>query len=438
MPSQLSKAGRAAAKQAAEDFLKEYKKILKKSALTVVQGTNQTEVRALGFFKGRKKTSHYQPKAFADIRRGCQTATIWIHPHIDWKDVELGGSKTLSNVPQALTAIGTVFPGERFISGHMINADFGGDHTNPGNQTVLTHAANSQHDFDDAVKAAAKKMAVAVYEMYRASNSPDAETYLDGLYDDWVIKVDVTVDDESWYDVYVADAVLKNDPNVKTHQYPLNAVATRIVFTAEGVNTPDADDIAKNLLIPSNKMGPIATTLAEFNQFMDEASSFELNQAAPPGFSATDRSKVQTTMTPLTGVPVSKASTTTPYKPKVKKAAKVAPPVTAIVPCYLIPAGTTTKLSLAAGSDNEINRRSKGYPWTGAKTALPDDILFYITTERSSGPAIVSLESGVKVKIEVNGTLLTKSNLPLNDGETIRVYDKHAAGGFHELTFEQH
>jgi hypothetical protein len=434
MPSQLSKAGKAAAKLAAQDLLKKYKKALKASAIKVVLGLPQLEMKALGFFKGRNKTSHYRPNAFADIRRGCQTATIWIHPHMAWNDTELGGSKTLSNVPEALTAIGSVFPGERFISGHMINADFGGDHTNPGNQTVLTHAANSQHDFDDAIKAAAKKMARAVYEMYRASNAPNANTYLGQVYNNWVIKVDVTVGNQSWYDVYNADPTLQNDPNVK-NQYPLDAVATQIGFTAQAANTPAVGDIAKNLQIPLDKMGEVTTALAEFSQYMDEAARFELNQAAPPGFGATDRSQVQTTTTPLTGVPKSKTSTTTPYKPKAKRQAKAVQPVTATVPCYLMPVGGT-EIVLTADGDNAIGCNSEGYPWTAKRTALTDDILFYITTQRSGGQATVSREPGVKAKIEVNRTAL-KAKSQLSHGGTIRVYDGYATGGFYELTFEQ-
>lgn len=429
----LSKAGQAAAKQAAEDFLKKYKSRVKSQGVKVLKGVGPSEGKALNFFKGRKRTSAYKPKAY-NAKRGCQTASICLHPHIEWKDVELGGSKTLSNVPGALVDIGAVFPGERFISGHMINADFGGDHTNPGNQSILTHAANSQHDFDDAVKAAAKRMGLAMFEMYRASTDSGADSYLDGVYDEWVIEVQATVGAQSWYDVYKPNPAFNKNAAVK-NRYPLDAVATKIVFTAAVTGTPTAGEIAKNLKIPSEKMGLVAAALAQFQQFMDSVTTFELTQDPPQGFSATDRSKVKSKRTTADGDEVTKTSTTKPYKPKVKGVKTVKPTVVS-TPCCLRWSGGD--IALQPGKDNVIARRTAKFPWAKGKSRLNQDFEFFITTDHSGGSAVVMLEDAGGSKIMVNGKRLGHGKGFLQSGEELLVYDSYAPNGeYYEFTYVQ-
>jgi len=429
----LTKAGQAAAKAAAQEFLKNYKAEIKSQGIKVIRGAGPSESKALSFFKGRERTSHYSAQSY-DAERGCKRASIWLHPHIEWKDVELGGSKTLSNVPGALVDIGSFFPGERFISGHMINADFGGDHTNPGNQSILTHAANSQHDFDDSVKAAAKKMGAAMYEMYRASLADDADDFLAKVYDTWVIKVEATVGAESWYDICKTKPAFSGSAAMKK-QYPLGAVATKIVFKAAVEGKPDEAEILENLRIPAEKVSSVATALSEFQQFMDAVATFELTQAAPAGTSATDRSQVQTKRTTADGEEVKKTSTTKPYKAQAK-GVKTVKPVVISTPCYL--RWTGGDITLQAGRDNVITRRTARFPWA-KKSSLGQDFEFFITTDESSGRAVVMLEDDGGSKIEVNGVKLGYTKADVNDGETIRVYDKYAPNKkYYEFTFVQH
>lgn len=444
MPGSLSTAGKAAVLAAAQKFLAQYKAALKAKGITLARQASKAEFYAVGFFKGKEKISNLVPTPFADANRGCKTATVTLHPHPDWKDKQQKSSQTLSNVPQALDDIRKkkIFPNEQFISGHMINANFGGDHTDPGNQTVLTVAANGQHDFDDAMKAAATRMGTAVWEMCRVSQAPNAATYLDSLYNTWTIKIDVTVSDDSWFDTYSADPVLQSDPTVTANKYPLNAVATEIVFTAQANGTPDENDIADNLKIHEGKMPSIARAIAEFKQFMDEAARFELRQPAPADF--TRRSTVATTTSPLTGASVAKIApgTGVPLQPKKKKGTgttKPKKPMPIKVPCYLTYG--TTRIRLQEGGDNEIGASTPNYPWASVKTSLKGDPIFYITAENSqaAGPAYVTRGDKVKAKIVVAGAdLIGTARLPLADGETIQVYDdREPAQGYYELTFEQ-
>lgn len=422
MPSTLSKAGAAQAKKDAQDFLKQYKDSLKNLAVKVIRGVPKRESAALAYFKGKAKTSGYATTAF-DAKRGCKTATVRLHPHPDWKDVELGGSKTLPNLPPALGDIKPYFPGERFISGHMINADFGGDHTKAANQTVLTHAANSQHDFDDAIKSAAKVMGRACYEMGRESNATGVGIYLDKLYAEWAIKINVTVGATSWAD----DGVLQNDPIVKAlppGKYPLSAVSTQIVFEAKAENTPDTDAIAKNLQIPNEKMSAIAKAISEFKQYMNEAARFELNQPAPANLT-TARSLVTTTMKTLAGASTNKQSkgTLKPYTPRKVKGAPAPPKPAPKVYSYSLvdSGGSSSPFALTSAMDEyNIGASHAGLPW--AADAVPD---IYVSMDRDGATISWKGKEKGSVRVDRSGKIMTCSkDFGLRDGDVLVVKNK--------------
>lgn len=447
MARNLTSAAKQVAGQKAANFIVKYKHALKANGITLVQQPEHREGHVNAFFKGKKKITHLHGDTFKDERCGCSTATVTLHPHPDWKALQLKSSKTLPNVPQALYDLrrAKIFPNEQFISGHMINANFGGDHTDPGNQTVLTTAANGQHDFDEAIKEALIRMGDAIWGMCKTSQAEDADDYLNELYEKWTIKIDVEVGSDTWFDTYNADANLKNDATVQANKYPLNAIATEIVFTAKADGTPTADDIATKLQIHKGKIGPIANAIAEFKGYMNEAARFELRQPAPTGLDR--RSAVATTATTRKGEQFDKTAPNThlPLKPRGKKgktggaAAAKPKPVSVKVPCYLTWGTTSTRL--AVGAETDIGYDTPGYPWTEATdTALTGDPIFRIDTPNSQrdGSAWVTRGEKVRGRITVAGAELGDNDrLPLESGETIVVYDRDAPDGHYELTFEQ-
>jgi hypothetical protein len=418
MPFNLTTAGQKSANQAARDFLAAYRKVLVKQAIKVVAGAAKSETSALAHFTGLAKISGYAPVAFADTNRGCETASVRVHPHPDWKDIELGGSKTV-NLPQALTDIKPLFPGEKFISGHMINADLGGNHLLAANQTVLTSPANSQHDFDDAVKAACMRMGRVAFEMGRYCLAKNGADYISSVHKNWGIKVHVAVGSHSWYDVYKAHATLSSHKHVAA-PYPLNAIATQIVFTAVAENTPTPEEIAKNLKIPESKMTAIAQNLSEFAQYMNDAARFELNQPAPADFTA--RSHVNSTMTPLNGNATVKisASALKPLKPgkpgKPKGASK--PPPTIDSFSLQDSSGSTLLVLDPAIGDYDIGTDSDAMPWVGCKVPA-------ITLTVDSGGALLTWKgkTGSVEVLRAGSQVKTVKDFPLKPGDVLVVSD---------------
>jgi hypothetical protein len=432
MPKSLSTKGNTAAKTYAVNFMQHYELALKVALKKLVDKTLSSGVGGKRGNATGYRSSHYGNTPFSK-RRGCQTAKVWLHPHGDSYSVELGGSDAQSNIPDAIVDIKGLFPSESFISGHVINAEFGGKGTDPGNQTILTSGANSQHHFDESVKSAWRKMTKAWEEMYRFAQDSAGTTYMDDLRDNWAIEIMGAVAADSWYDHYKNDASLATHSNMAKSD-PLDCVTTQVVFTATEVNAPTVAEIAKNLKIDDLKTDQLARDLSEFRQLMLQAQRFEVNQAPPATFAG--RSQISANGFDDTGTAKPFKSQAWKNTLKVKGAPKAPKVVTPTFRSYLT-TGSGTTINLADG-DNEVGADTRGYPWTAAKsTALEDDLIFYIYTDKAGGAARVSRERGIKTKIDVNGTSLKNDPLDLDIGEVIRVYDEESATGHYDLTFGQ-
>ena len=424
MPKVLNSAGKKAAKAYAVTFLANYDAALLALAVKMlVKGVGSKTGTATGMRLTGLKNS-----PFAEERRGCKTAEVKLHPH---KDVytEMGGTDALPNVPQALVDIKTLFPGEKFISGHVLNAEFGGDGSNHANQTVLTSGANSQHHFDEHVKSAWIYMTRAWEEMYRFAQDATAKTYMEDLQKDWAIHIEATVDDNSWYPALKAAV---------TNSYPLDCVTTRVEFTATEVNGPTEEDIADALKIDPAKMDDLARYLSAFREHMSQATKFVVKQAAPATLAG--RSPVSADITDGTGTTTTQTSNAwlkTLKVPKKKGATAPKPAVKTVQSYFTLADGSEI---LLVDGDNEIGAETTGYPWaTATATDLTAEIVFSVFTDKAGGAALISLEPKVKTKVTVGGARLTKTAVTLNPGDVVLVYDDEApnTGHYYQLTYGQ-
>lgn len=287
VPRTLKEPGKRVLNAAANNFYAAYKEYLKEKAIEAITPPPNREGFVLDFFKGRKTISGYSPQGFGDRRRGCKTATVNLHPHPDWWDRQLRESET-TNLPRALVDVKRkrYFTSEEFISGHVINATFGGDFERYENQTVLTHTANGQHFFDQTVKKAVEQMSRACYQMAFVCGTDTAR--LAEICDAWWITINATVNDRSWYDA--AGDEMKKAFAAK-QGYPLNAIATTIVFSATSTGKPDHETIA-GMRISENKVHDIARSIRSFDHYMEAVKSWTLTQNVPAD--ATSKSEVST------------------------------------------------------------------------------------------------------------------------------------------------
>lgn len=432
MPKDLNSAGKKAAKAYAVSFLAKYDVAIATAARTLL---SKGVGGKLGTATGTKLTGLINT-SFTDTRRGCKRAEVKLHPHNDVYN-EMGGTDALANVPDALVDIKKVFVNEKFISGHVLNAEFGGDGADPANQTVLTSGANSQHHFDEHVKSAWTFMTKAWEEMYKFTEDSAGRTYMENLRNKWAIHIVAVVDDASWLDTYSIDASLAADPNV-VNKYPLNCVTTEVVFTATELNGPTENDIATNLKIDSNKMDQLGRYISTFREHMSQATKFVVKQAAPATFAG--RSPVSAEATDGTGTttPTTSHAWKNTLKVAATKGKAAAKAAAKTVQSYLTKTDGTD-IDLVDG-DNEIGATTAGYPWVGVVTDLKESPIFYILTDNTGGPARMSLERGVKVRVEVDGTRLkTSPSQTLPVGGKIRVFDNQAPNTDHcyEFTYGQ-
>jgi hypothetical protein len=433
MPKPLSAKGSRAAKAYAANFMLQYKAALKAALKKLADKTPSSGVGGKRGNATGDRASAYKNTPFS-TRRGCQTASVRLHPHGDSYLVELGGSDAQSTIPAAIVDIKGLFPGESFISGHVINAEFGGDGADPGNQTILTTGANSQHHFDESVKSAWQKMTKAWEEMYRFAQGPAGRKYMNDLRGKWAIQITGTVDAVSWYDRYITDVSLASHPNMLKSD-PLDCVTTQVVFTATEVNAPTEEDMAKNLKIDDQRTDQLARDLSEFRQFMIQAQRFELNQPPPATFAG--RSQISASGFDDTGKVKPFTSNAWKNTLKPKGAPKTPKKVAPTVQSYLTTESGAI-INLADG-DNEVGARTRGYPWTAAiSTALKAGIIFIVYTDKAGGPAYVSREGKNTTKIDVNGTPLAGKPLSLDVGQVLRVHDnQEPVEGYYDLTFGQ-
>jgi len=423
----LNAKGQKAAKAYAKVFLAQYALAVSGVAKKLlVRGVGSTASKATG----TKFTGKVRNPFPGNKNRGCMRAEVKIHPHEDVKN-EMGGTDADPNVPAALPVAKPLFPGEVFISGHIINAEFGGEGNDPGNQTILTSGANSQHHFDEHVKAAWYQMTKAWEELSRFAVNSTGNAYMTKLQKDWAIHVVGVVDNESWYDKYMTDPVLKLDPTVKA-KYPLDCISTKVVMTATELNPPSEADIATNLKIEPAKTDQLGRHISAFREHMSQAAQFVVTQEAPPTLAG--RSLVSTEVTDSIGnkTTVQSTASTKAVKPKTAKGGPTKAPVKTVQPFFTTSTGDVN----LNPNDDEVGYATAGYPWTvAADTDLTDDPIFTFAMS-TDGTALVALAPGAKTKVEVNGARLRAKAKALTPGAVVKVYDSQADNGVsYDLTY---
>ncbi|WP_141316484.1 hypothetical protein [Streptomyces spinoverrucosus] len=155
------------------------------------------------------------------------------------------GSDSVGDKPQAIQAIKKKYPGTTFISGHLLNADFGGDGKDHKNLTVLTSTGNANHKkFDEPIKKALMQLRTA----YQAMN----ELGIDVKAIRYGIKVDIEVTGKEWGDTY-----------------PNNCIFKSLTCKAKVVN----DDKALAELVPHKNREKADAAITAVQHLVDEANA---------------------------------------------------------------------------------------------------------------------------------------------------------------------
>lgn len=156
--------------------------------------------------------------------KGCQRATITLGPKQQLGQV---GTNSSGIYPLAKADAEATYTDQTFVSGHVVNADFGGPDA-ASNMTILTSSANGQQKlFDNHVKNARN----ALYAVYKdlASLGPIDPNFFDNL--KYGIKLDIRVG--------VAGGVW--DAN-----YPGNCISNSITLTATVENEVNVQNAIAN------------------------------------------------------------------------------------------------------------------------------------------------------------------------------------------------
>jgi hypothetical protein len=143
--------------------------------------------------------------------RGCAQVTITLGPLQDFSN---SGTNSSGAFPLAKADAQVTYYQQTFISGHVLNADFGGPDA-PKNMTILTSSANSQQKtFDSNVKKARN----TIYSIYMdlAALGPKSTNFLAAL--GYGIELDLQVGQTGgrWH-----------------HKYPGNCISNRIDLDAQ-------------------------------------------------------------------------------------------------------------------------------------------------------------------------------------------------------------
>jgi hypothetical protein len=132
------------------------------------------------------------------------------------------GSDSKADKPGAMARARAAY-GIAFISGHLLNADFGGDGADSANLTILTGAANSSHKaFDSPVLKAVGALANVYKDLYALGMDVEDLSY--------GIKVTIDTLPGTWSD-----------------KFPGSCISNGLSCTAEVVNRPDEDAIIAKL-----------------------------------------------------------------------------------------------------------------------------------------------------------------------------------------------
>jgi len=161
-------------------------------------------------------------------KRGCKTASVTLYPRDGVESNE--DSDAIGTLPSSIGDVRAKYPAYNWKSGHVINADFGGNGELSANMTCLTGSANGQQNaFDGPVKRARVVLHKA-YSLMRKCGA-QKEFFDDQLFG---IKVSAVVSDGTW------DAM-----------YPDNCIANDLRLTAAVVNAPSEAKLRKVMKVAS-------------------------------------------------------------------------------------------------------------------------------------------------------------------------------------------
>ena len=220
---------------------------------------------------------------FTDDYRGCKDSSSVLRPHHSITASGLG-SDANPGVPDALADLQKdKFFKDTFVSGHVMNADFGGVGVDPGNQTILTSAANSAHKngWESPVKKAQYFMTLVV-KFLRAFELDGTKTgIVDGIESNWRIELNGVVADQSWWDVLSS---AEQGTLTTAREEIAKSITTEVNFTAVAQDTPTMANIEElELNNEGSEFAMVVKYLEAFNQLMPQVANFKLKQM-PNGF----------------------------------------------------------------------------------------------------------------------------------------------------------
>jgi hypothetical protein len=220
---------------------------------------------------------------FPSAYRGCKDSSSVLRPHHTITGSGLG-TDAKPNVPKALADLQKAnFFDDTFVSGHVMNADFGGVGTDPGNQTILTSGANSVHKggWETPVKKAQYFMTLVIRALRCFALDSTGTGVVDDIESNWRIALRGVVRDQSWWDVLsVTDRGTLTSAQAKIAK----SITTEVNFTAVAHDTPKlADFTVLKLDEDRSEFGLVVKYLGSFEQMMGEVATFKLTQT-PNGF----------------------------------------------------------------------------------------------------------------------------------------------------------
>jgi hypothetical protein len=216
--------------------------------------------------------------AFPDVYRGCKDSSSVLRPHHGITGAGLG-TDAKSDVPEALEDLQAAnFFADTFVSGHVMNADFGGVGSDPGNQTILTSMANSVHKggWEGPVKKAQYFMTLVVKALRGFELDGTGTAIIDGIESNWRIELNGVVEDQSWWDELSATVQGSLTP---PQAEIARSITTEVNFTAIARDTPKMSDFTVLKLDESRDEFVLAAKyLKSFKEMMDQVADFRLTQ----------------------------------------------------------------------------------------------------------------------------------------------------------------
>lgn len=259
-----------------------YRKALLKKYPTLTKYAKGTAARA-DSWKATNKLHQIGAMTPFDTYRGSKSSSSTLYPH-HTATASGVGTDANSRVPKALAELqDDNFFNDTFVSGHVMNADFGGIGSNAGNQTILTSDANSAHKngWESPVKKAQYYMSMVVRNLRALELDGAQEKIVDKIESDWRIELNGVVSADSWWDeLSKADRKKLTKPRAKI----VKAISTKLNFTAVAVGMPTDTQLQELKINPdSGQFWTVVEYLENFKQMMAQVATFQLEQT-PDGF----------------------------------------------------------------------------------------------------------------------------------------------------------